>query len=131
MNSSALPTVNGEPWAEPRPHRWLFGGLAVMFVLIGVAILLSVASHGWTMMGDGGHPFFIFPFGLLWGLFWLLVLFWLISWAFRWAFWGGYGRHYRRANRFDPAYGIARERYARGEITREQFDQIARDLGHS
>lgn len=29
----------------------------------------------------------------------------------------------------DRSIGIARERYARGEITREQFEEIKRDLG--
>ena len=30
--------------------------------------------------------------------------------------------------RFDPAIHAARQRYARGEITREQFQQIVTDL---
>ena len=30
----------------------------------------------------------------------------------------------------DPAVDAARERYARGEITKEQLDQIVKDLGY-
>lgn len=31
----------------------------------------------------------------------------------------------------DPAVDVARERYARGEITKEQLDEIMRTLGYS
>ncbi|TLZ90987.1 MAG: hypothetical protein E6J98_08035 [Methanobacteriota archaeon] len=40
--------------------------------------------------------------------------------------WGGYGRHYWRYG--DDAHAILRSRYARGEITGEQFEQMMGDL---
>src|SRR5207249_1650334 len=40
--------------------------------------------------------------------------------------WGGYGWHYWRYG--DDAHAILRSRYARGEITREQFEQMMGDL---
>jgi len=72
------------------------------------------------MMFDG------FSWWMIFGGIWMIV-FWggliaLIVW--------GITRLSRRggpAGRQD-ALDIARERYARGEITREQFDQIKRDL---
>jgi len=46
----------------------------------------------------------------------------------RWFFWPwgwGYGRGYWTG---DDIYSIMRERFAWGEITREQFEQMSRDL---
>jgi putative membrane protein len=64
---------------------------------------------------------------------------WIFGGIFMIIFWGGLialivwavTRLTRRGGppeRHD-AMDIARERYARGEITREQFDQIKKDLG--
>jgi len=70
------------------------------------------------------YGFGFFPFGFF-GFFWIFAVFWFIRWAF-WP-WRGYGpRRYWRYS--DQAYYILRERYARGEITKEQFDQMTRDL---
>ncbi len=57
-----------------------------------------------------------------------MVLFWvaivaLIVWAVR-----SFGRREEAHLPKKSALDIARERYARGEITREEFDQIKRDL---
>lgn len=38
------------------------------------------------------------------------------------------GRSY--SGRVDPALQIIKERYAKGEITKEQFEQMTKDLGH-
>ncbi len=60
-----------------------------------------------------------------------MVLFWggiiaLIVWLI-WRFTGRRGYSAGYAGRRDPI-DIARERYARGEITKEQFEQIKKDL---
>jgi putative membrane protein len=78
------------------------------------------------------YGFGFFPFGLFFGFFWIFAIFWFIRWLFwprRWGYgWGSgyYGRRYWGNE--DRAYYILRERYARGEITKEQFDQMMRDL---
>ena len=45
-------------------------------------------------------------------------------------YWRGYYRHYRLGGGWghDPAVETARERYARGEITADQLDEIFREL---
>ncbi len=69
------------------------------------------------------RPFF-FPFGFIFAFFWIFIIFSV----FRWLFWGwGWGWH-RRYWSYDRSYEILRERYARGEITKEQYDQMLRDL---
>jgi putative membrane protein len=60
-------------------------------------------------------------FGMIWMvIFWGAVV-WLIVWGIGQVSGGG-----RR--RDDDPIEIAKRRYARGEITREQFDQLQRDL---
>lgn len=72
---------------------------------------------------------FGYPGGLGTGMFVLMVVFWaaiigLIVWAVL-RFTRSRGAH--TGNKKD-ALDIAKERYAKGEITREQFEQIKKDL---
>ena len=72
----------------------------------------------------------LLPFGFPWvgGIFSLFFLFWAVSWFFRpWGWGWGYRRRYGWW-RYDGASQILRERYAKGEITKEQFEQMMRDL---
>ncbi|MCI4373862.1 MAG: SHOCT domain-containing protein, partial [Thermoplasmata archaeon] len=57
----------------------------------------------------------------------LLVLFLvrIVFWSRMWGYHSGYGRPRR-----DPAAMTVRQRYARGEISREQYDQMMTELGH-
>ena len=63
-----------------------------------------------------------------------LFLFFLFFGLLRFAFWGPrrwayYGHHgYGYSGRENEAYHILRERYARGEITKDQYDAMMRDL---
>jgi len=106
---------------------WVYAGLGVMFVLIGAGVLLAVA-HGSTVNSTPVYypgPFWL-PFYWIWPLMGVFFAVWAIGWAFTWPwrsrqYW--YGRRWA-----DPAYQIIRERYARGEIIRQQLDQMKRDL---
>ena len=59
-----------------------------------------------------------------------------VGWVFMVLFWAGivglavWGvtRFARHSHHENGAFAIARERYARGEISKEEFDQIKRDL---
>jgi len=73
------------------------------------------------------RPYFFFPLGII--VFFVLifvgfrVLFWGWGWgAWRRGYYGGYG--YYRGSSLE----ILDERYARGEITKEQYDQMKRDI---
>ena len=68
-------------------------------------------------------------FGGFFGWLWPLFVIFLVLWAIRLAFfpWRRYRRGYY-GRRLDPAMDALRQRYARGEITKEQFEQMARDL---
>lgn len=134
-----------DPYSAPpdrvgEARRWLFAGLAALFVLIGVAIALSIVvpvlrgeAPSWQVGAE--------PWNWVLGLVGVFVAVWIIVTVVRllvFAAGGSYDwrayRHYRR-HRFDDWWGspdsavaLVRERYARGEISREQYDQIVRDL---
>jgi putative membrane protein len=71
----------------------------------------------WGMMGVWGVGMMLVMLA-----FWVLVIVALVA-AIRWLI--GPGRESRR----DQALEILRERYARGEISKEEFDAKKRDLG--
>jgi uncharacterized membrane protein len=99
-------------------------------VVVAFIVVLLVYLFYWAPAPTAGRPYV--PF---WGGFLLLfLLIWVAFFALRIALWrsfrpryGGYGRGAGRMR--DPAVFEARRRYARGEITREQFQQILSDLG--
>lgn len=80
------------------------------------------------MMGDyfgGGYGFMGGGFG-----FFLMILFWgLIIWVVVALVQAASGGRLSGGSREDEAMKTLRERYAKGEITKEQFDQMKKDLG--
>ncbi len=129
----AYPGAYGGYGGPRRPRRrriWLVAAVALAVVaVVGVLLLLYVnGAFGPTPFGN--HPYF----GFFGGFLLLFIIVWLGFLLLRISFWtartqgraGGYGGPNRGP---DPAVRIARQRYARGEITREQFDQIMTDLG--
>lgn len=87
-----------------------------------VAVIgISLALSAYFFSGRPG-AFIPFHFGWLGGIFLIFIVFWIAKWLI-WP-WGGWYRHEYRT-----AESILKERYARGEITREQFEQMMSDLG--
>lgn len=113
-----------------RPRRGMrFGWLLVCLILLAVlafviALTVRVFFPPAATPYHSGRFFFLFffPFGIL--LFFLIV-FVIVRLIFQ--PWGqGYRRAYWRHR--SEAAEIVKARYARGEITKEQFDQMMRDL---
>ncbi len=92
----------------------------VLAVLVMVVFAAGIFFH-YSVFMMGFAPF-IGALGIFWMLFWimLLVLF------FRWIF--GFGRHRRAWYREERAEWIARERYARGDISKKEFEEIMKKL---
>ena len=108
-----------------RHHHFYFGWAVLAFL----GLIATIGTLSWVFFRSvpGTGPYYFFPFGGLFAIFWIIGIFWIV----RWFFWGGrwgyhYPRHYLR--HYDDAYYILRERYARGEITKDQYDQMMRDL---
>jgi putative membrane protein len=74
------------------------------------------------MMGDGNHPGLWLLFGTIWMIVFWGVIIAIVIWGVNQITRGG------RRSEGDPLE-IARRRYASGEITKEQFDQLRHDLG--
>jgi uncharacterized membrane protein len=123
------------------PRRWVYAGLTALFVLIGVAVVIGVAVPALR----GQIPSWstdVAPWNWILALIGFVIAIWIIVWVVRFLFWGlsgaayvpPYWRHYYRkygpGGPFgsDPAVEIARERFARGEISQDQLDQILRQL---
>lgn len=107
-----------------RMRRFAAWGVAGLIILIGALIVASLIFPGPRPFGAF---FFPFHFGWLGGIFMILVIFWVARWFFwPWRRWG----YYQPASQYreDDAQNILRARYARGEITKEQYEQMTRDL---
>jgi putative membrane protein len=114
------------------PFRWLWIIFGIVVLSIFAIIVASTIYFGLSL----GHavlfaphvfsfPFFGFGFAFL-GILVLALFLGLLFRTFRWrrgynsGRWGYYGQ--------DSAMDSLRQRYARGEITREEFEQMASDL---
>ncbi len=102
---------------------WLFKGLAVLFVFVGLAVFVSAVLY--VVMNPGSMPFTAsgFEWGWVWNVVGLLIFIWILVWLFRLPF-----RRHRHWRYYDDEKGIARRRYADGEITRKQYLEIVKDL---
>jgi uncharacterized membrane protein len=110
------------------PLLWILFGVVALLVIIGaIFALFYFFTPTMPMRGFGYYYWWpAFPFGFI---AFFVVLF-LIFGAFRWAFWGwGWRRrwYYGYGDYADP-HQILKRRYAKGEITKDQFDQMMRDL---
>ena len=100
---------------------WFSVAIAVLVVaILAIVVLGSFLRPPEYATGQAFYPWFPFGFFWIWPLFGFLFIF-LVA---RWFFWGwGWRSGYRRYYESD-AERILAERYAKGEITKEQFEQM-------
>jgi putative membrane protein len=106
---------------------WIVIGLLALFVVGSLALwgIGLATGHAVIPFFTTPYPyFFFFPLGFI---FFLIFIFFIVRLVF-WGSWGWRGGGYRRYYYGGDAKEILRQRYARGEITKEQFDQMNRDL---
>jgi putative membrane protein len=109
-----------------RHQRHIIGWAILAFIILAAVAIGASAFFAPRPFPEAFYPFpFFYRFGWFFGLFWIFIIFWAVRWLF-WPRWWGYGRGYWGHG--DEAYHILRQRYARGEITKEQFEQMMRDL---
>lgn len=122
----------GMGYPPPR-RRFLWFPVIIALVFVIAALFLLVVLFYPASFGLAPSSPRYFPFGGVFFLFFILIVGFFIV---RVAFWGTRASRYgqRRGQGNQGEYGmnrpamIARMRYARGEITREQYDQIMQDL---
>jgi uncharacterized membrane protein len=100
---------------------------AIVLTLVGLSFYFRTYAPPPPYLGAQGSEWFGWPF---FGLGWVLIPLFLfgVLFAFRWFLWGGWrgGGWYARYD--DSAVATLRERFARGEISKEQFETTAKDL---
>ncbi len=110
-------------------------GIALLVLLLLGATLLTASGWGggygpgWGMMGPWMMGGFGFPFfgGIMMLLFWVLIIVGGI-WLFQALARGGGLGTWSGPSRESPL-DILKTRYAKGEITKEQFEDMKRNLG--
>jgi uncharacterized membrane protein len=97
---------------------WVIGGLVILLLagLFLVPLLYGLPTRPYAYP----FPFFFFPFGFL-------IFFFAIFFVVRVLFWG-FGWGWRGQGYYGDATEILKQRYARGDISKDQFDQMMRDL---
>ena len=103
---------------------WLLVALAAVVL---VALAASFFFRPYTpMMTYYGAPFYgwgFFPFGSIFFIIFVFFVFRFVFWG-----WGGWGWRRGYGYSYGDAREILRQRYAKGEITKDQFEQMMRDL---
>jgi len=108
-------------------RRYVVWGLLGLIIIVGASIATSVVffvSRSPATSYPSFPIFFPFHFGFLG----IILLLFIIFWVARWGFWPWNGRRRAYSEYRDQADEILRERYAKGEITKEQFEQMMQDL---
>ena len=124
--------MNDQEWRRVR--RFIAWGVFGLIVLVGVSIIASLLFFG-TRSSGTFYPFFpafFFPFhfGWLGGIFLIFVVLLIARWVFLpWRNRDSPPSYSQ--NRDNAAQYILKERYAKGEITKEQFEQMMLDLKRS
>ncbi len=118
---------------ERRWHvrHWIRLGVLLVFAVFVAALVYFMVVVLPTLPAGTATMYPFWGFGWIWIFFLFFLVFGLMRFAFwgpRW--WGGYYRRYGYGpyGRENEAYHILRERYARGEITKEQYEAMMRDL---
>ncbi|MGI0080064.1 MAG: SHOCT domain-containing protein [Nitrososphaerales archaeon] len=95
-------------------------GFVFAAVVLAVASLI-VISIVFGRLSPPYPPFFFFGW-------WIFIPLLFFGFFFFFRFWWGWGYWWYPRRDYDPALEMLRERFARGEITKEQYEQMKRDL---
>lgn len=97
--------------------KWIMLAFGMVCVVIGI-IVVGFLLRSFIF---GSMPT---SFGWIWTLLGIFFFLWILSWIFRLVMWHSHGGRMRG----DRATEILRRRYARGDITKAQFDKMMQDL---
>ena len=125
--------MNDQQWRRAR--GFIAWGVFGLIILIAASIIASLVFL--VPRASGTYhtffPAFFFPFhfGWLGGIFIVLVFFLVAKWILLPWRNGNTSSFHSRSNGDDSARNILKERYAKGEITKEQFEQMMLDIKRS
>jgi len=102
------------------PQRGVVGTLLMLPIGLVVAILLVLYFFAFRGRGYFPGEILLVCVVIFFGLFVIRTL-----------YWSSRRKHWREQFRANQPIRILRQRYARGEITKEEFDRMRRDLSQS
>jgi uncharacterized membrane protein len=109
--------------------KWLFRGLAICFVFIGLAIFISAILFFGAKAGTPINAFTNFGWNSIWDVLVVVFIIWLVMSMLRWTLGVPWGRrHWHDHNSYEHDKSILRRRYVRGEITKKQYQDMLKDL---
>jgi putative membrane protein len=125
--------LNDQEWRRAR--AFIAWGVFGLIILVAASIITSLLFFGPRSSGIF-YPFFpafFFPFhfGWLGGIFIILLVFLIARWVFLPWRNRNTSSSYWQHHDDNSALNILKERYAKGEITKEQFEQMMLDLKRS
>lgn len=94
-------------------------------IWIYVAVIVAVASLSAISLAFGRFSPTIYPPFFFFG-WWIFIPLFFAFFFFRW--WGGGYWWGSRPYYYDPSLETLRQRFARGEITKEQYEEMRKDL---
>lgn len=102
-------------------------------LMIGIMVLSITAGYGYAQMGPGymGQGMMNSGYGMGWGWSIIMIAFWIavivgIIFLIRWVMLSTDKRHGAKSE--DSALDILRQRFVRGEINKEEFEEKKKDL---
>ena len=104
-------------------RRRPFGSLIPPIFVLGVVSLFAIAYFFRPFPIGIYPPFYYFPWWIIFPLFFFGLFFFGFRW-WRCGYWWGSRGYYAH----DSALEVLRERFAHGEITKDQYDQMRKDL---
>jgi putative membrane protein len=122
--------MNDQQWRRVR--GFIAWGVFGLIILVAASIIASLLFLG-SRSSETFYPFFpayFFPFhfGWLGGIFVILVFFLIARWVFLSWRNGNTSSSYWQHHGDNSAHNILKERYAKGDITKEQFEKMMLDL---
>ena len=109
--------------SEPTRTAITAAAIVILLAVLSPFLMMGGMMMGPGMMGGWGGVVSPWP-GMLVSFFWLLIL----AGIGLVAVWGFRRMSSGEAGSIRQPLDILKERYARGEVTREQFEQVRKDL---
>lgn len=109
---------------------WILALVVAVFILAAVGAFVGHLFYGPGPMyyyGPGYFPFGFFPFGFIFFVLFIFLIARMVFWRGGWG-WGRWGYRGYYGGYWGDAREILKHRYAKGELTKEQFEQMMRDL---
>src|SRR2546428_8883063 len=124
-------TVENRRFRTRSPFGWGVVALIAILAILVVGGLAFGAARAASAPAAVGYPYYgFFPFGFFFFPFGFIFFFFIVFAVFRFLFWGwGWGGCYRwQGHYWGAAAERLNERYAPGEITKQQVEHMARDI---